>query len=299
MAIAARATFAAIVAAALTKIKENWRVLQLSAWLGWQLESNWADPLLFLGYIFVKPVASSLILLVMYLVVTRGSTTAPAFAQMYVGNAFFAFVGQVLFGVSWVIAEDREHFATLKYVYISRVRLFWYLLGRAGAKFAITSISTGVLLLFGRYALGVPLHAAGFRPAYFVTVFVLGIVSCIGAGLFMAGVMLVAARNAGGYAEALAGLFYLASGALFPIDVLPRWLQAASLTLPFTYWIEGLKRALLGASTSARLSALGDPALLWRLALGTAATMALGAAAFRFAEHVARRRGLLDMRTES
>lgn len=280
-------------------MKQNWRVLQLSAWLGWQLESNWADPLLFLGYIFVKPVASSLILLVMYLVVTRGTTAAPAFAQMYVGNTFFAFVGQVLFGVSWVIAEDREHFATLKYVYISRIRLFWYLLGRAGAKFAITSISAGVLLLFGRYALGVPLHVAGVRPVYFAVVFVLGIGACIGAGLFMAGIMLVAARNAGGYAEALAGLFYLASGALFPIDVLPRWLQGASLALPFTYWIEGLKRTLLNGSASLRLSALGDPALLWRLTLGTAVTLVLGAAAFRLAEHVARQRGLLDMQTQS
>ncbi len=293
------ATMTAVLTAAMAKIKGNWRVLQLSAWLGWQLESNWTDPLLFLGYIFVKPVASSLILLVMYLVVTRGDTTAPAFAGMYVGNAFFAFVGQVMFGVSWVIAEDREHFATLKYVYISRIRLFWYLLGRAGAKFVITSISTAVLLLFGRYALGVPLHLTGFRPLYFGVVFGLGIVGCVGASLFMAGIMLVAARNGGGYAEGLAGLFYLASGALFPIDILPRWLQGASLALPFTYWIEGLKRALLGTATGARLSALGDTGLLWRLALGTAAAIIVGAGAFRLAEHVARRRGLLDMQTQS
>ena len=282
-----------------SRAKQNWRVLQLSTWLGWQLESNWADPLLFLGYIFVKPVASSLILLVMYIVATRGATAAPAFAQMFVGNTFFAFVGQVLFGVSWVIAEDREHFATLKYVYISRVRLFWYLLGRAAAKFAITAISAGVLLLFGRYALGVPLSLATVRPIYFSAVFVVGIAACVGAGLFMAGVMLVAARNAGGYAEALAGLFYLASGALFPIDVLPKWLQGAALALPFTYWIEGLKRALLNGSASQRLATLSDAAVLWRLVLATVITAVLGITAFRLAEYVARQRGLLDMRTES
>jgi hypothetical protein len=42
--------------------------------LGWQIESNWTDPLLFAIYSVIKPVAASLILVFMYLVITRGKT---------------------------------------------------------------------------------------------------------------------------------------------------------------------------------------------------------------------------------
>ena len=38
------------------------RTLVPSTWLGWQVESNWTDPFLFLVFSVVKPVAGVLIL---------------------------------------------------------------------------------------------------------------------------------------------------------------------------------------------------------------------------------------------
>jgi hypothetical protein len=38
------------------------RTLRLAAWLGWQLETNWASPWLFALYMLVKPVCGSLML---------------------------------------------------------------------------------------------------------------------------------------------------------------------------------------------------------------------------------------------
>jgi len=38
---------------------------------------------------------------------------------MYVGNTAYIYVGSVLVGVSWAIIDDREHYQTLKYIYIS------------------------------------------------------------------------------------------------------------------------------------------------------------------------------------
>ena len=42
------------------------RTLRLSAWLGWQLETNWASPWLFALYMLVKPVCGSLMLVCMF-----------------------------------------------------------------------------------------------------------------------------------------------------------------------------------------------------------------------------------------
>ncbi len=85
------------------------------------------------------------------------------------------------------------------------------------------------------------------------------------------------------------------SGAVFPIDVLPPWLRPVSLGLPPTYWLEGMRRSLLGPS--ARQSMLQD----WNhghitLALLTS-TMVLGIAAhffFRWSEQRAWRLGRYD-----
>ena len=45
--------------------------------------------------------------------------------------------------------------------------------------------------------------------------------------------------------EGVSGVVYLLSGVVFPIGVLPSWIQALSLTLPTTYWLEGMRRALM------------------------------------------------------
>ena len=40
--------------------------LRTSAWLGWQIESNWADPFLFIVYSLLRPIATALILAGMF-----------------------------------------------------------------------------------------------------------------------------------------------------------------------------------------------------------------------------------------
>ena len=55
------------------------RTFTSAAWLGWQIESNWTDPFLFLVYSVVKPLASASILVVMYSVITGGDFENPVF----------------------------------------------------------------------------------------------------------------------------------------------------------------------------------------------------------------------------
>jgi ABC-2 type transport system permease protein len=99
-------------------ISALWRTFRLSSWLGWQIESNWADPFLFAIYSLIKPLASVMILVVMYSIITDGDYASPMFTYIYVGNAFFIYVGQVMTGISWAVIDDHD-IKTLKYIYLT------------------------------------------------------------------------------------------------------------------------------------------------------------------------------------
>ena len=135
--------------------KETWRSLRVAVWLGWQVESNWTDPFLFAVYSVVRPVAGALILVFMYLVVARGGLENPLFPYVFVGNAFYIYVGAVLMGISWVVIDDREHYGMLKYMYVAPLNILTYLLGRGVAQTAIATIATAITLLFGVGVLGI------------------------------------------------------------------------------------------------------------------------------------------------
>jgi len=58
-----------------------------------QIESNWADPFLFAVYSWSSHWLVA-ILVVMYSVITGGDFESPMFTYMYIGNAFYLFVGK-------------------------------------------------------------------------------------------------------------------------------------------------------------------------------------------------------------
>ena len=141
-------------------MRDDLRTFKNAAWLGWQMEANWTDPFLFATYSIVKPIAGTLILVFMYLVITNGETNTLFFSFMYVGNALYMYVADVLFGVTWVIHDDREHYMTLKQVYIAPISFYMYIFGRAAIKTAITSMGVVLTLLFGVLVLGVEIDLA-------------------------------------------------------------------------------------------------------------------------------------------
>src|SRR5688500_19329839 len=119
---------------------ESYRSFRMATWLGWQVESNWTDPFLFAIYVIIKPLATAAILVVMYSVITGGDYNSPLFPYIYLGNAFYIYVGAVMSGVSWAVIDDREHYKTLNYMYISPINIPFYLLGRRVSCFFIASV---------------------------------------------------------------------------------------------------------------------------------------------------------------
>jgi ABC-2 type transport system permease protein len=275
---------------------EALRSLRVAAWLGWQIESNWADPFVFAIYSLVKPLAGALILVFMYAVIAKGGLRSPLFPGVFVGNALFIYVPAVLAGISWTIIDDREHYGMLKYVYTAPVNMLTYLVGRGVAKTVVATIAVVMMLLLGTLALGVPIRLGGIDWLLVLGSLVLGSAMLAFFGILLAGVTLVTARHNYGVGEAVAGGLYLLCGVVFPLDTLPSWLSSIGRAIPITYWVEAMRRALLGEGT-ALFSGLSNGALVAILAGSTVVLAVLAVLVFRLAERRARAKGLLDMQT--
>ena len=116
-------------------------------------------------------------------------------------------------------------------------------------------------------------------------------------GIILAGASLIVARHSINLNEGLSGLFYLLSGAVFPIQILPKWIQSISLVLPFTYWLELIRRLVTGKSYAAPLLGTSDAGLWIVLCLSTVGIAVVAMLWFRWCEGVARSRGLIDWKT--
>ncbi|MBI5964405.1 MAG: ABC transporter permease [Chloroflexi bacterium] len=277
----------------------SWRSFRMAAWLGWLIESNWTDPFLFAIYSIVKPLSGAAILVIMYGIISGGNFNTPLFPYIYLGNAFYIYVGAVMTGVSWAVVDDREHYKTLKYMYIAPIYIPVYLLGRGVARFITGSIAVFITIVAGVLFLKVPLKLAEINWGLFLVTLILGVVMLALLGLLLAGVTLTVARHEGFIGEATAGALYIFSGAVFPLDVLPEWLRPIGYFMPTTYWLELLRRSLVGnvAQAFPTLSNFTNMEILG-IMLGLSIFFGvISVQVFRYCDAIARERGLIDHTT--
>jgi ABC-2 type transport system permease protein len=271
--------------------------LRVAAWLGWQIESNWAAPFLFVVYAVLRPLAMALILAGMYWAVAAQASRREAFMGFYLANAFHVYVTQVMVGMGWVVVEEREDYETLKYVYTSPMGMLTYLGGRSTIKLLLATISLVLALGVGWFALGLRWDWADVAWGPLVLTIVLGLIACVDLGFLVAGAAMLLPRIAITLNEALAVAFYLVCGVIFPIDLLPIGLRQLALLIPFTYWYEALRRFVLGHGASAQLGAWSDPVLLGTLAGTTFGFTLLARWGYHAMERRARRLGRFDQTT--
>ncbi len=198
-------------------LRSELRVLRTAGRLGWAIEANWADPLLFAIYSIVRPIFSTLILVFMYKVVAGGKTNTELFAFIYLGNAFFMYVTNLLAGMGAIVHDDREQYEMLKYIYVAPVNKYAYLIGRGLPKLFLTTIAVIITLTFGIFVfhLKIDWHAANW--SLFLIAFPVGLSATICLGLILAAICLNTARHGFALSEGSAGVFYLAIGAVFKV----------------------------------------------------------------------------------
>jgi ABC-2 type transport system permease protein len=279
-------------------LRRHWATLRFGHYLGWSIEANWTHPVLYALYSVIRPVFASLILVFIYRIVVRGSTDSGMFEFLYVGNAFFMYVVNVLSGIGLMIHDDREHYQMLKYIYLAPIRMYWYFLGRSAAHVTISTIGVLVTLTLGVLVFGLNLSLTAMDVPLLVFGVITGLLATLAVGILLAGVALVTAMHSFSATEAVAGVFYLASGCIYPIDVLPAWLQAISRWLPFTYWMEIIRRGTLGSRLTPSLAHLSDLQLVGIMSATTVGLLALSHYGFSLCDYLARRYGKIDQKTD-
>ncbi|MBA4186845.1 MAG: ABC transporter [Planctomycetaceae bacterium] len=281
---------------------EHLRTLRLAAWLGWQLETNWASAWLFAVYMLIKPVCGSLMLVCMfYAARSAAGARVPAefMPYLYISNACYGLVGTVMFGLSYAVVRDREHYRMLKYIYISPAHFQTYFLGRGAAR-GLEGTVGGVLNVgVGLFLFSELRASVGIDVPWLIAYLLIGSAMLWACGMILAGACLNMSRNGMFLSEGIAGVVYLLSGVVFPLKALPEWVQPISLSLPTTYWLEGMRRAILG--TEALPEQLRGPLSDWsnnELALMLLATTAmlvvLAQLFWRWSERRAWRNGKLE-----
>jgi len=275
---------------------ESYRSFRMATWLGWQVESNWTDPFLFAIYVIIKPLATAAILVVMYSIITGGDYESPLFPYIYLGNAFYIYVGAVMSGVSWAVIDDREHYKTLKYMYIAPINIPFYWLGRGVSRFLIGTVAVIITLGVGALFLHLPLDLTQINWGLFFVSLIIGVIMLAMMGLILASITLMVAHHFFMIGEAVAGALYLFSGAIFPLEVLPAWLRPVGYTMPITYWLELMRRSLIGEVAQAfpTLAQFSNLQLIGILLGLTIVFAILSVFIYRWCDYRARELGLID-----
>jgi ABC-2 type transport system permease protein len=293
--------------AGLTDVRRSFAT---AARLGWQMEANWTDPVLFLIYSVAKPVASALILVVM-LEVIGGPASRALRGFVVVGTALWALVISGIAGLAWSVLEDRERYRMLKYVYVSPSDFLVVVLGRGVARVGVGVMGTLITFAVGVVGLGVAFDPSRADWLLLLVVMAFGLISIVAIGVILAAICIQTRQESWSYPDAVAGALFLISGAVFPLAVLPLPVQAIAMVSPLTWWIAGVREALVPGGLSsiggigsffARVTGAAAPtstetvgALMVTSALVTLAAVAV----FRVSERRARDRGLLDRTTGS
>jgi ABC-2 type transport system permease protein len=243
--------------------------------------------------------------------VISGGTSAALRGFVVIGSALWSFVVSGIAGLAWSILDDRERYRMLRYIYVSPSDFAVVVLGRGVARVGVGLIGAAISLGVGMAFLG-----AGVDPGRIVwpllgASMILGLAAVVAIGIIMAAVCIQTRQESWQYPEALAGALFLVSGAVFPLRVLPDPVQVFGLLSPLSWWIEGVRRALVPASPTGiggagsifeRLTGSAAPetgtVLVVLLATGALVTLA-ATLAFRTSERRAKDRGLFDRTTGS
>lgn len=149
----------------------------------------------------------------------------------------------------------------------------------------LEAVVDGVITLI----VAVPLGFAHVSPDFLSATLVLVLSALVFVGLgFLGAASVLVIQQAGQATGILVAGLTLISGAIFPVSVLPGWLQTLSALSPLTYALRALRAAVIGGAGPVRIGSE-----LLTLAGFAVVLLPLGGLALSLAIAVARRRGTL------
>jgi ABC-type polysaccharide/polyol phosphate export permease len=266
-----------------------------AAWMGWQREMEWTNPVLSL---FIKTVAPTAAVLSAAAVYWFGSSYAGLFtserlAFIVVGASLYAQVGAYAYVPTSAIAEGKWS-NLYPQVYITPTSSIPYLAGRCLASFADSAPVVVISLAVSYYASYVlfgasPAIHVSLGAAFMVALALLAsLPAALGLGYVLGSYSIFVSRFEWALPSYVAGVLMIFSEALFPASILPYPLPFVAEALPFTYLMRAARAALIYDSWSLYLTSMAY------LIVGGIVFLAIGMLLFSQAEQSARRKGLLD-----
>jgi ABC-2 type transport system permease protein len=177
------------------------------------------------------------------------------FAFSLVGFVFFDYLHAALDSFDRSLEEARDT-GTLEPLLVTQVSLPVILVGSATYPFVATTLRVAVYLGWGSVLFGFPLRSANWNSV--VVVLVATVLSFSGLGIFSSAFLLLFKRGNPSKWFFL-GVSSVAGGMLFPVSILPGWLQIVAHLNPVTYALEAMRAALL---EGAGLAAIARPLLI-------------------------------------
>lgn len=215
-----------------------------------------------------------------------GGTRASYLEFVSIGLAVGMFVLVALSRVATAVRSE-QMMGTLESVLVTPTNASTVQIGSVAFDVLYIPIRTALFLGLIAVTFGLDMRAGGILPALLVLVALIPFVW--GLGVISAAAIVTFRRGAGlvGIGATLMGLV---SGAVFPLELLPRWAQAIGEANPIAIAIDGMREVLLGDEG---WTAAAHDALV--LAPASIASLALGLFVFRLALARERRRGTLGL----
>jgi ABC-2 type transport system permease protein len=202
---------------------------------------------------FMQLFANLLILGLFYYVgETLGDRPLPALERY--GGSFMAFllIGIALtdcVGVSLMsfAAQVREAqtTGTLEATFMSPVRLPTILIYSSLWNYVMSAVRFLLYLVIGSLLYQVDLGQVDVPAA--LVIFLLTVMCFMGIGILWAGIVMLVKRGES-IMTAAATLVLFVSGVLYPVELLPPWLQRVAALVPLTHALEGMRFAMLKGS---------------------------------------------------
>jgi ABC-2 type transport system permease protein len=176
------------------------------------------------------------------------------FAFSLVGFIFLDYLNVSLDTFDRSLQEARDS-GTLEHLLVTQTSLPILVAGSAIYPFLATTVRIVIYIAWAVLLFHFPLHSANWPGVFAVLLATL--LAFSGLGILSASYLLLFKR--GNPAKwFLLGISSVAGGMLFPVSILPNWLQIVARLNPVTYALDGMRTALLGdASFSALLYPLG------------------------------------------
>jgi ABC-2 type transport system permease protein len=167
------------------------------------------------------------------------------FSFVLVGIAFFDYLSVALYTFDGSLSEARQN-GTLENLLVTQTSLPVILAGSSLYPFVLMSLRTLIYLGWGVILFGFPLAGANWLGA----ILILGasILAFAGLGILSASYLLVFKRG-NPVNWAILGVSSVVGGMMYPVSVLPRWMQFFARLTPVTYSLQGMRAAILGHAT--------------------------------------------------